>query len=43
MSSFERKIVHDAVADIGGIETGSLGDDPDRRVVIRRAGKGVQR
>ncbi|MFN2544393.1 MAG: RNA-binding cell elongation regulator Jag/EloR [Actinomycetota bacterium] len=37
MNAFERKIVHDAVTAVGGIETGSEGEDPDRRVVIRRA------
>jgi spoIIIJ-associated protein len=42
MSAFERKIVHDAVGDIGGLETASEGQDPDRRVVIRR-GHGVSR
>jgi len=36
MSSYERKIVHDAVADITGLETGSEGEEPERRVVIRR-------
>ncbi|HEX9376119.1 MAG TPA: RNA-binding cell elongation regulator Jag/EloR [Actinomycetota bacterium] len=37
MNAFERKIVHDAVADIGGVSTGSEGEDPDRRVVISPA------
>jgi spoIIIJ-associated protein len=36
MSSYERKIVHDAVAEIMGLETGSEGEEPERRVVIRR-------
>jgi spoIIIJ-associated protein len=36
MNAFERKIVHDAVAEIGGLETASEGEDPERRVVIRR-------
>jgi len=36
MSSYERKIVHDAVAEITGLETGSEGEEPERRVVIRR-------
>jgi spoIIIJ-associated protein len=39
MNAFERKIVHDAVAEIGGIETSSEGEDPDRRVVITRSGQ----
>ncbi|MDP9340970.1 MAG: protein jag [Actinomycetota bacterium] len=36
MNAFERKIVHDAAAEVGGVETASEGQDPDRRVVIRR-------
>jgi spoIIIJ-associated protein len=36
MSAYERKIVHDAVAEIGGLQTASEGDEPERRVVIRR-------
>ncbi len=36
MNAFERKIVHDAVGQVGGLETASEGEDPDRRVVIRR-------
>ena len=35
MSPYERKLVHDAVAAIGGLETSSRGEEPDRRVVIR--------
>ena len=35
MSPAERKIVHDAVAAINGVQTESLGEDPNRRVVIR--------
>jgi spoIIIJ-associated protein len=35
MSPSERKIVHDAVAAIDGVRTESLGEDPNRRVVIR--------
>jgi len=35
MSAFERKVVHDAVAQMGGLETESEGEDPNRRVVIR--------
>jgi spoIIIJ-associated protein len=37
MSPYERKIVHDAANEVGGIETSSEGEDPQRRVVIRRA------
>ena len=36
MTSFERKLVHDTVAEIGGLETASEGEEPNRRVVIRR-------
>ncbi len=35
MNAYERKLVHDAVADMGGLETASEGEDPSRRVVIR--------
>jgi spoIIIJ-associated protein len=34
MNAFERKIVHDAVAAMKGLESESEGQDPDRRVVI---------
>jgi spoIIIJ-associated protein len=37
MNAYERKIVHDAANDVGGVETGSEGEDPDRFVVIHRA------
>ena len=37
MNSYERKLVHDAVSGLDGIETESRGVDPDRYVVIRRA------
>jgi spoIIIJ-associated protein len=36
MSPYERKIVHDAVHAVEGVETSSEGEDPERRVVIRR-------
>ena len=36
MNPFERKIVHDAVARIDGVESSSRGEEPDRAVVIRR-------
>jgi spoIIIJ-associated protein len=35
MTPFERKIVHDAVATVEGVETESEGDEPERLVVIR--------
>lgn len=36
MNPFERKIVHDAASEVGGVETASEGEDPRRRVVIRK-------
>ena len=36
MNAYERKVVHDTVAAIGGLETASEGEEPNRRVVIRR-------
>jgi spoIIIJ-associated protein len=36
MNPYERKLVHDAVADLGGLETSSEGEEPERRIVIRR-------
>lgn len=35
MGPADRKVVHDAVNDIEGVETGSEGEEPRRRVVIR--------
>ncbi len=35
MNAFERKIVHDTVAEVGGLETYSEGEEPRRHVVIR--------
>jgi len=37
MDALERKIVHDAVAGIDGVESGSRGEEPNRFVVIRPA------
>lgn len=37
MSSVDRKQVHDVVADLDGVESTSEGEDPRRRVVLRRA------
>jgi spoIIIJ-associated protein len=34
MDALERKIVHDAVAGIDGVESGSRGEGPDRHVVV---------
>jgi spoIIIJ-associated protein len=36
MSAYERKIVHDVANEVGGVETLSEGEDPERRVVIRK-------
>lgn len=35
MTPFERKIVHDAVAGVAGVDTESEGDEPERYIVIR--------
>ncbi len=37
MSSADRKVVHDTVASLDGVESSSVGEDPRRRVVIRPA------
>jgi spoIIIJ-associated protein len=37
MDALERKIVHDAVAGIDGVESGSRGEEPNRFVVISPA------
>jgi spoIIIJ-associated protein len=34
MNPFERKVVHDAVATVSGVESSSEGEEPRRRVVI---------
>ncbi len=36
MTAYDRKIVHDAAGEVGGVETTSEGEDPERRVVIRK-------
>jgi spoIIIJ-associated protein len=36
MNAYERKLVHDAVAELGGVVTASEGEEPNRRVVVRR-------
>ena len=38
MNPYERKVVHDAVATVPGVESSSRGEDPDRRVVVTREG-----
>ena len=35
MKPYERKLVHDAVAEVAGVETSSRGEEPNRYVVIR--------
>ena len=35
MNPFLRKVVHDAVAGVTGVESGSEGEEPERRVVVR--------
>lgn len=37
MTAFERKIVHDVIADIAGAQSNSIGEEPNRRVVVRPA------
>jgi spoIIIJ-associated protein len=37
MSPFERKVVHDTLADVEGVITESEGEEPQRRVVVRPA------
>lgn len=37
MSRSDRKIVHDVVGELDGLETESVGEDPRRRVVLKRA------
>jgi spoIIIJ-associated protein len=36
MNPFERKVVHDAVAEIDGVTSASEGEEPRRRVVVSR-------
>jgi spoIIIJ-associated protein len=36
MTPYDRKMVHDAVATVEGVESASRGEDPERRVVISR-------
>ena len=37
MTPFERKVVHDAVAEVDGVLSESEGEEPQRRVVVRPA------
>jgi spoIIIJ-associated protein len=36
MTPYDRKMVHDTVATVEGVESASRGEDPERRVVISR-------
>ncbi|HWB66985.1 MAG TPA: R3H domain-containing nucleic acid-binding protein [Mycobacteriales bacterium] len=36
MTPFERKVVHDAVATVDGVASESEGEEPQRRVVVRK-------
>jgi spoIIIJ-associated protein len=38
MSSLERKLIHNVLQDLAGIETRSEGEDPDRYVIVEPAG-----
>ncbi len=42
MTAFERKIIHSALAKIKGIKTESLGEEPNRRIVIKPKDKLVE-
>ncbi len=35
MNPYERKIVHDAIAEVDGTESFSEGEEPDRKVIVR--------
>ncbi len=37
MTAYERKIVHDAVAEVEGASSYSEGEEPDRKVIVRGA------
>jgi spoIIIJ-associated protein len=37
MPAIERKVVHDVVAEMGGLETASEGEEPNRHVVVKPA------
>ena len=36
MNPYERKLVHDAVATVSGVESSSSGEEPNRFVVVRK-------
>jgi spoIIIJ-associated protein len=35
MNAYERKVVHDAIAEVEGASSYSEGEDPDRKVIVR--------
>ena len=37
MTPFERKVVHDAVSAVDGVVSESEGEEPQRRIIVRRA------
>ena len=37
MTAFERKVVHDIVAGVEGVSSESVGEEPNRRVILRPA------
>ena len=37
LTPFERKVVHDAVANVKGVESESEGEEPRRQVVVSRS------
>jgi len=41
MNSFERHIVHSLISEEKGLESESIGEEPNRRVVIRKVGEKV--
>lgn len=43
MNPYERRIIHSALQDVEGVETGSIGHEPTRRVVVSPAGSGGPR
>jgi spoIIIJ-associated protein len=38
MNPFERKVVHDAIAEIAGVRSDSEGEEPERFVVVHPEG-----
>lgn len=42
MSPYERRIIHTAVQEIDGVESGSIGEGDNRRVVIHLPGKNIE-